>query len=219
MTQPDFFGPTVHKRPLNIYDSFSPYIGYPSLQVAGQFSFEDCAIITGWYARTNVSSLAPVASRVWEAWTHSCTVTLIVGTRPVYQQPLSGLLSPIRPRSDPRASRHQMPVSAAAPDRSGTCEPAVLDVAMNMAYRHSGPLFDNAYEFWQTLDTAGCDHWVAMASVAMSVLQQPVLTVIPERQYFGVRIDQAALPGEDSQEHFATLVWVHLEGIVHRCSV
>jgi hypothetical protein len=96
---------------------------------------------------------------------------------------------------------------------------------MRMAHQNSGGTEGSLFtvtKFWQILDTAGCDHWVRMASIAMSVLQQPVLTIIPERQNFSVRIDHEPMSLRALSEVLPTniapqaLVWVHLAGFERR---
>lgn len=238
-------GPSVHKWPLNVYDSFSPRIKNAdqnqnrlfgnrniglleacNLNIPCEFGSGCEATITDWYARTNVTGLSPDAQRAWEAWTHGCTVTLIVGTRPVHQLPLSDLIDTTQRliRGWIPDSRHGMPMSDPKADISGTCETATLEVAMRMAHQNSGVEGSllTAAKFWQGLDTADCDHWVRMASIAMSVLQQPVMTLIPERQNFSVRIDHESMSQRALAEVLPTniapqaLVWVHLAGFARR---
>ena len=224
--------------PLNIYDAFSPRslapahgvrpglrplpeqlrlfgnanIGNPALtniQIAAYFSRDQTAIIRNWYGRSNISAMRdPEFLRAWDAWTHVTTMSLVVGSMPVHQLPLSDLLR-----------RTEGQLTGQRPENYDG-----VDFAMHLRrssdYPCAAPI--TVEEAWTSLSVEAQGRWIRISHEASRLLYQPMLAVIPVRQNCSVSIatDPRALgcllevmPTDIAPQ---ALVWVHLEGTASR---
>ena len=224
--------------PLNIYDAFSPRslapahgvrpglrpfpkqlrlfgnanIGNPALtniQIAACFPRDQTAIIRNWYGRSNISAMRdPEFLRAWDAWTHVTTMSLVVGSMPVHQLPLSDLLRRTEGQLTGQRPENYDGVSFA------------MHLHQSSDYAFSAPL--TVEEAWTSLSVEAQGRWIRISHEASRLLYQPMLTIIPGGQNYAVSIatDPRALgcllevmPTDIAPQ---ALVWVHLEGTASR---
>ena len=254
--------------PLNIYDAFSPRslapahgvrpglrplpeqlrlfgnanIGNPALtniQIGAYFFRDQTSFIRNWYGRSNISAMRdPEFLRAWDAWTHVTTMSLVVGSMPVHQLPLSdllrrteGQLTGQRPENYDGVSfamhLHQSSDYAFAAPLTVEERPENYDgvsFAMHLHqssdYAFAAPL--TVEEAWTSLSVEAQGRWIRISHEASRLLYQPMLAVIPVRQNCSVSIatDPRALgcllevmPTDIAPQ---ALVWVHLEGTASR---
>ncbi|MGC2778805.1 MAG: hypothetical protein WA418_24565 [Bradyrhizobium sp.] len=183
-------------------------------QIGGQTPGDQTYVLTNWYARTNISGDTS-RKRAWDAWTHTTTVTLVIGTCPLHQLPLSDLL----------ARREGMRVNDGliepGPDMGmfGLVPDTVPDTAIDDLHLalygyplnyHSG---DTAVNTRNRLRHA--------ARAVMRSVSRPILASIPPRQIFKTHISTSrqldclleVMPTDIAPQ---ALVWVHLEGMAIR---
>ncbi len=224
----------------NLWDAFAPAdmlnstnlfgnanignLALTNMVIAGQIASDQTLVILNWYARSNVAEVgqSPALTAAWHAWKHATIVTLVVGTRPVMQRPLSDLMGP-RDMNGGIGGHDQID--------DGPNRRELMAMAMYKAYRDTqgpaatGPFPEglqsnpHGWETWDDLTKVQREGWLA-AVASVRPLYQPF--IVPVRQNFGVRVDcdrsalmalREVLPTNIAPQ---ALVWVHIDGLETR---
>lgn len=215
---------------LNVYDSvFLPDIAHHRFEMFGRLNIgtvaltnlqvpyqllpgDQYAVIQNWYARVSyVDDLVlgvgsednQRRSDARAEWVESTTVTLVLGSMPVHQLPLSDLL---RRREGYRDAllEHQ---------------PSIEDLAKRSFELGSALLYDGTGILplkWERLTDRERAATIAEVRFLRSQLCCPVLAVVPERQHVSVILEtDMRLLGRviEAGPRDALRFWVHLEGI------
>lgn len=170
-------------------------------------------VIFNWYVRFNLPG-ANTAALV--EWLNSTVATLVIGERPMYQQPLSDL-----------ARRAEGSVFVrdyhATPGEIDEIAKKMCAVSIDHARRRKMGLMGGVTATsWDEVEEDGRECLRQMAIAATQAFPIPKVFVVPVRQSCHVRIDTSpaaygklmeTLPAGISPE---PLVWVHLEGVAVR---
>lgn len=175
--------------------------GLCNLAIPGQFASDATAIVTNWYARTNIP-----ASDALEAFVNGAIATLHIGSRNFWQGPLRDLLR----RKEGDGEQISFGETEEAEIQRRAAELAVVDdmaADLRMVAGQSGDVDDK---------------WRAIARAAIRKLAPRNILIIPARQNFDVcveiyggaeadwRLEKAfadAMPGAVHPR-----IWIHLEG-------
>lgn len=204
------------KRSLRLFRSVAN-IGNPmctNMQVPGQISCDQMAVILNWYARTNLLEVYQPGltdfTRAWKAWADSAIATLVIGHSPRHSQPLSSLLGPrtfgslcgIRERG---AEDDIGQIARANYTRWVRQQPGTAHLD------GTAPTFSDLTPEIRAI-------WMASAEVCP--LYRPV--IVPVRQIFSVDIEadrkatEVLLRVMPKNVAPSPLVWVHLAGLMTR---
>lgn len=211
----------------NQYDCVTPRQASPSARLFGcanigtlhktnivvpaVFPPDQTAIVGNWYARTNIDTSMPE----WKAWTHATTVTLDVGTRPLWQLSLHDLM---QRRED--TGGNVMAIDPFFAASSGE-QIARTDSLARGAYRAYCADSD-AMPYFDTLSKREQAKWGLVGMTLLENRYDFMRVVIPVRQNYSVQINAEPRSTGALVERMATnvapqsLVWIHLEGSLSR---
>ena len=187
----------------------------------GIVASDQTAFIQNWYARANFDQrfvdterATPAALEAWVSWTKVTTVTMVMGSRPVAQLPLSDLL-----RRD-QTSVDNLNLGYICPHRQCVepCHHPYDALAAHMFRAATEP----ERLLWDRVSERAQDRWRRVARAACDLICRPAPIILPVRQSFYVEIHSEpralgalveVMPTNISPQ---ALVWIHIEGVAGR---
>jgi hypothetical protein len=180
-------------------------LSFTNLQIPGQLGADQCALVTNWYARTNIPDGAPL-----QAMSEMAMCTLIVGCMPQRQEPLSALLR----RGAARARGENVEFAAKEAEQTFKERIELVETVAEQLYcthrrevKRSTTTADalanaergdaipveehltNRHPWQNVKDEAERGRWLAVAAHAVAMMKPQSMIVIPTRQNFSVQVD------------------------------